>query len=359
MQFSLIGWFAEFLLAVLVATVPVVALAAAPDAHMAQSLRIEHFDSFPLYDGSRKKDLLCRITIPEGAQRPCPVVIFSHGALGSKNNYEYVVDYWASQGYVCIQPSHDDSLTKVEPYKRAFYAAHFLRQLPKDASSWTGRARDITFIIDSLPAVQQRIPVQMDLNEIACGGHSLGAFTTALIAGAEVPPPAAIRDCSDPRVKAVIMMSPQGVRPNADKFGFADEKAWQRLSVPALFMTGTRDRTGFNTVEDRIDGFANCKPGDKYYAVINGASHMTFSGATNRAFTGYNGNPKSQPLRRYLADRLAEKMPEEQGNHQEMLDDICRVSTCFLNAYLKGDKSSKSRLVEPGAFGPVVDLRAR
>src|SRR6185436_2695827 len=61
-----------------------------------------------LADAKRSKELQICLHYPAG-QGPFPVIIWSHGAGGSKDNYLPLIEYWASYGYVTIQPTHSDS----------------------------------------------------------------------------------------------------------------------------------------------------------------------------------------------------------------------------------------------------------
>src|SRR5262245_53216482 len=62
-----------------------------------------------LHDAKRNKDLRVRLLIPKTAG-PFPVIVFSHGAGGSGQNYFPLTGFWATHGYVVIQPTHNDSL---------------------------------------------------------------------------------------------------------------------------------------------------------------------------------------------------------------------------------------------------------
>ena len=54
------------------------------------------------------KQLPIRIAYPD-AEGQFPVIVFSHG-MGSKGDmYKGFTDFWASHGYVVIQPTHIDS----------------------------------------------------------------------------------------------------------------------------------------------------------------------------------------------------------------------------------------------------------
>src|SRR5712692_8539010 len=52
-----------------------------------------------IHDAKRNKDLPVRFLIPKSAG-PFPVIIFSHGAGGSGQNYFPLTGFWATHGYV-------------------------------------------------------------------------------------------------------------------------------------------------------------------------------------------------------------------------------------------------------------------
>jgi predicted dienelactone hydrolase len=320
---------------------------------------IGRIETLVLHDPSRKKDLQCRVTYPSQAAAPCPIVIFSHGALGSKDGYDYLIDYLAARGYVCVQPTHADSMKLAGKTGRIRQAREIINSLPHDSAAWDNRAKDISFIIDSLPVIQKQVPVRLDDSKIACGGHSFGAFTTALIGGAEPPSPATRKDYRDNRVSAAIMMSPQGIRRDENDFGFADKQAWNKLTLPCLFLTGTLDNTKWTQSGGRAAPFLSCPPGDKYLAVISGAAHMTFSGRGNGVMVGDDESGKAPPIRQLMTKRLSQSMTPEQGDRAAMLSDICKLTTSFLDAYLNGNAQAKAELSAPNAFGSLVDLKAK
>ena len=55
-----------------------------------------------------EKQLPIRITYPD-AEGVFPVVVFSHGNGSKGDMYKGFTDFWASHGYVVIQPTHMDS----------------------------------------------------------------------------------------------------------------------------------------------------------------------------------------------------------------------------------------------------------
>src|SRR5271170_130788 len=70
--------------------------------------RVMEVNDIVLHDARRNKDLHLRVFYPEASGR-YPLIVFSHGAGGSQNCCEELMQHWASYGYVTIQPTHEDS----------------------------------------------------------------------------------------------------------------------------------------------------------------------------------------------------------------------------------------------------------
>ena len=51
-----------------------------------------------LDDAARKKQLQLRVNYPDGTGL-FPIIVWSHGAWGSKDNYLPLTEHWASHGY--------------------------------------------------------------------------------------------------------------------------------------------------------------------------------------------------------------------------------------------------------------------
>lgn len=225
-----------------------------------------------LHDPARDKDILIKVYYPDG-RGPFPVIIFSHGALASKDAYFTLGQFWASHGYVCIHPSHSDSIAD-------YGFRGTLRQAISDPQGWENRPKDISFILDSLPRVRSFAPQlagKLDLRHIGVGGHSFGAYTASLTGGAAILLPGKDRPRSflDRRVSAIVMLSPQGegimgLTPNS----------WDELRLPMLLMFGSRDFGPFDQpAKWRSEPFAKAPPtGNKYEVEIVGAKHMDFTG---------------------------------------------------------------------------------
>ncbi|MFA4945214.1 MAG: serine hydrolase [Lentisphaeria bacterium] len=98
-----------------------------------------------LHDTTRSKPLQVRIAAP-AAGGPFPVIIFSHYAGGTKDDYNELINFWAGHGYVCLVPNHADS-----PQIGGQRGAAALQ-------GWRGRALDLCFLLDSLGELEQSVP---------------------------------------------------------------------------------------------------------------------------------------------------------------------------------------------------------
>src|SRR2546426_4571608 len=148
--------------------------------------------NFTIHDLKRNKDLPVVAYFPN-EQGSYPVIVFSHGATASGRSYASLLQFWASHGYVCLAPTHDDSLSLHPEQTRRLgvlaAAREQLGQLFHDPPGWKNRTADISFVIDSLPEIPKQVPDlegKLDGAHIGIGGHSYGAYTTNLIAGALV-----------------------------------------------------------------------------------------------------------------------------------------------------------------------------
>lgn len=269
-------------------------------------------DELVLHDSARNKQVPVRIYYPQGAG-PFPVIIFSHGLYGSKDAYFALGEYWASHGYVSIHPSHADS-------RKDFGYSVPLRKAIADPDLWVSRPKDISFVIDSLAEIERRAPElhgKLDAKRLGVAGHSYGAYTTQAIGGATVQLPGKKEPVSfaDKRVRAIIMMSPQG----EGQMGLT-QHSWDDMRLPMLVMYGSRDfGSQHQTPEWRSEAFFKSPPGDKYDVEIEGATHMTFVG------------------------------PMFKIGRENKLFQTAKIETlAFWDAYLKGDDGAKSYLKSDG-----------
>lgn len=104
----------------------------------------------------------------------------------------------------------------------------------------------------------------------------MGAFTAEVVAGALVDLPGQPGvSFADPRVKAVLLISP----PGPGEFDLTSH-SWNHVSPPFLSITGSRDLgVEKQSPEWRQIPFERSRPGDKYQVFIQGADHLSYIAA--------------------------------------------------------------------------------
>ena len=208
-----------------------------------------------LADPARGREVTVRITHP-AAPGAYPVVVFSHALAGSKDQYAPLMEFWASHGVVCVQPDHIDSAN--------------LGGSPRDFTNRWDRVKDIILVLDSIPHIEAAIGVPglaLHTDRAVVGGHFYGADTAELAAGMKVFGSDASTSVErDPRVKAIVVLSGQGLGQGLT------EQSWAGLRLPVLVLSGSltpSPRTG-NDARWRLDPFKYSPPGDKYMVYIEG-----------------------------------------------------------------------------------------
>lgn len=292
-----------------------------------------------LEDATRDKHLPVRVTWPDG-EGPFPLIVWSHGYLGSKDAYEPLVQHWASHGYVVIQGTHSDSLALLPRRERwAKLREPFTFTGEGGLSDWRNRPLDIVLILDSLDWIEAQISElagAIDREHVGVGGHSFGAFTAQLIGGVRTTEPGGdgFESHADERADAVVLISPQG------RDTLLRDGAWDTLTRPAMVVTGTHDE-GRNGEDGtwRREPYELAPAGDKVLVWIEGAHHSM------GGITGHNGYTRVSG-----------------GLHPEQVDWIRIATTAFWDAQLRGDAGARAYLDGDELerlSGDVVELSSR
>ncbi len=315
-----------------------------------------------LHDTQRNKDVEISIEYPTRGGS-FPIIVFSHGYGSSDRGYEPLVSYWTSNGYVCIRPSHADAGLLRETPREAPVIRRGTQQqaqvvpIPQRNAmeeiwdrerepQWQNRVADVKLVLDSLDDLELRFPElkgKMDHGKIGVGGHSYGAFTALLIAGMN-------GTFADPRVRAVLAMSPPGPSPDRG----ITAQSFAIVKIPVMFMTGTNDR-GANESEDanwRKQGFDDSPPGDKYFVLIDSARHSSFTGQIGF----FDSTPMNVPRTTTDAYGRPVQVPEQQprgalvfGNDRRIFQIVKITSLAFWDAYLKSDSTARE-LLQPQKY---------
>lgn len=245
-------------------------------------------------DAHRQRAVPVRLYWPARAaagQGRVPLVVFSHGLGGSRQGYSYLGRYWASQGYASLHVQHVGSDRQL--WSGSIFGLIGRLQDAAKESEAVNRVRDVRFALDQLLASPRG--AQIDAERIVVAGHSYGATTSLLLAGAR--PPSAPPELRDARIKAAIIIS-------APPFYGQGEPApiLAGISIPTLHITATEDVInvpGYHSeAVDRLTVFEATGGPRKLLAVFAGGSHSIF---TDRSGTGGVAlNPKVKAATREL-----------------------------------------------------------
>ena len=263
-------------------------------------------------DASRQRTVPVKIYRVKSAEAR-PVIVFSHGLGGSRENGVYLAEHWARNGYVAVFVQHagsDESVWK-EAERGERMAA---MKLAASARSLLDRLGDVPFVLDQLELWNAEsghaLHGALDLEHIGMTGHSFGAVTTQAMMGQKFP---LGKSFPDPRLDAFLPMSPSTGR------GASASEAFAHIKAPVLCMTGTEDTSVITpdmTAESRREVYAALPAGDKYQLVFEGGTHSAFSDGA--------------------------LFNEKQIEHHHGAIQV--ISTRFWDAYLKGDATAKASL---------------
>ncbi len=268
-------------------------------------------EEFSLKFEELNKQLPVRISYPVGKTR-FPVIVFSHGNGSKGDMYKGFTDYWASHGYVVIQPTHMDSTSLGFKTKR-----DNMREMYQQILQVTDtRRQDMSFIVDSLDLIETVVPDlkdKLDRTKLVAAGHSMGAATAMIVAGMTLlnPMDGYAETSDETRFKVLLMISDPGTMTLMPK------EPWKGVRVPTLISTGTKDFSDVGS--DRIKAPFKYKIPDSltrslsphHYVLIEGADH-------------------------YLGGLICRTDVPGPPQH-EALGIAAATSTTFLDAYVKND----------------------
>jgi predicted dienelactone hydrolase len=297
-------------------------LAVAPDFHAETR-------DLSIRDAARKRDIPVRIYLPS-ANRPAPVVLFSHGLGGSRAGSTFLGEQWAGRGYVAVfvqHPGSDEAVWKEAAQGEQMAALRGAASL----ENFLLRARDVPAVIDQLAVWNKSGPLagRMDLTKIGMSGHSFGAVTTEAVSGEMFPMNGT--KLTDTRIRAAVIFSPS--TPKSE----TAEQAFGAVKIPWLLMTGTKDIApiGLADMESRLGVYPALRGAPKYQVVLDNAEHSAF---TDRPLPG-------------------DREPRNPNHHRVIL----ALSTAFWDAYLQGNKDALAWLNGVGprsVMQPADDWKA-
>jgi hypothetical protein len=278
-------------------------------------------------DTGRRGEIPVKIYYPVARYRQLtafPVIIFSHDAGRTRDEFDYLGQHWASRGYVSVflpQYAKDYGVWKgsfiQEKDKR--YITSRIKERRQDIR----RDNDVRFAIDRLEMMNRNDRTfrgMFDLRYIGVVGDYYDANTAMSVAGLYA---GVSRDrnkyySGNPQVRAIIVLSEPAQNRNAIL-----NNTYSRIGVPILEMTETitgipAQRRG-RRPDQKVMPYNFSTERDIYSIIFNVADYMIFSGDRHRNF----GKDKMDAY------------------HISFIKD---VTTAFWDAYLKNDLQAKQWL---------------
>jgi pimeloyl-ACP methyl ester carboxylesterase len=219
--------------------------------------------------------------------KPVGFIVYCHGLGSSGRDYAELGEFWAAHGYFVVQPTFPDWIGFIaasEPQLGLDPAAedlanwamnpqvksHMFRLLHLP-SHWIARVKIAQRVLDQMDFIMEST-CNLPSPKIPCAaaGHSFGAYTSQLLAGAtiDVPGQGPTR-YHDLRVKAAVLLSAQG----RDQQGLRDG-SWDTVACPMMNITGTLDKGAKGQGHLwKSEPYEFAPPGDKYLAVFKNADH--------------------------------------------------------------------------------------
>jgi dienelactone hydrolase len=252
---------------------------------------------FDWQDEKRARKVPVRLYLPHAAtaNTPVPLVVFSHGLGGSRLGYSYLGRYFAQHGVASLHLQHVGS-------DRAIWTGNVLGLSArlKDATTdqeALARAQDFRFALDMLLG-DASLRHKIDATKIVAAGHSFGANTTLLVAGAIITRDGLPTNLRDVRVKGALVLSTPpfyGVTNGA--------KALAQMPVPSLHITATEDIIRvpgyYSGAEERIGMYEAYQGAAKSLVVFKEGSHSIFTDRLNTG--GADLNPQVKRATREIA----------------------------------------------------------
>ncbi|MFJ2298312.1 alpha/beta hydrolase family protein [Oerskovia paurometabola] len=267
-----------------------------------------------LFAPDRPVPLEVRVSAPATGAN-LPVVVFSHGNGWNLDGYAPLTAFWASRGFVVIQPTHLDSR------RNGFGFDH-----PVFPTIWTERIADLVRILDQLDAVEAAVPGlagRIDRSRIAATGHSWGGQTAQSLLGARVFDEAGHvgADMTDGRVTAGILFAATGVGGD-DLHPFAQANfpfmrpSFQELTTPTLVVAGDHDQSKMSSRgPDWFTDAYTYSPGATDLLTLYGAEHA-------------------------LGGIVGYEVAETTDENPERVAVVQRMSTAYLRTALHVDENS-------------------
>ena len=223
-----------------------------------------------------------------------PLIVFSHGNGGTRNQNTFWCDHLASLGYIIVSADHTGNARHT-----VIDGELIPGQGSQRAQSAIDRPKDMIFLLDEMirwdRGADSRFAGRIDTEHAAVTGMSFGSYSAIQAADAE------------PRFKALLGMA-------------AAPPAHTNLTIPTLLMLGAKDATIREAGNALIRNYPTTHEGPAYLLELTNGGHWSFTDMfkINKTF-GDGIGPTFTPM-------------------EQTYEIVNTYSAAFLGVYLKGEK---------------------
>ncbi|MBX9692827.1 MAG: dienelactone hydrolase family protein [Cyanobacteria bacterium] len=270
-----------------------------------------------------------------------PVVFYAHGATGAGTSSFFLCETLARAGYIVVAPDFLDTLAVARIQERVEYDSltrmrfyqyiYWLRNYGLDKAASLGRVQ-FTYRLDQLKSTidymlslndkKESVFYQhLDTDRIGLVGHSFGAWTSLLLAGASL-------QFHDERIKAVAALSGPV---NDNVYAVVSDNDLARVHTPVLFEYGEKEKD-FGRADDKTLLYDKANSPKILIRIVN-ADHFAFSGGVKGEFPNAESYIEQDSARRTISTTTRD----------------------FFDLFLKKDETARKRLKQPGDGASLID----
>jgi predicted dienelactone hydrolase len=191
-----------------------------------------------------------------------PVILFSHGFHGCATQSRFLMEAFASAGYLVFAPDHRDATCHGGKGSRLDRPdVPFGKPEAWDETTFRDRGDDIRRLIDAIRA-DECFRRRADWSRFGLAGHSLGGYTVLGLAGAWPGWKLA-------GIRAVLALSPY-------TSPFVLRGTLAGMSAPVMYQGSTRD-SGVTPMLHKSGGSYDQTSVPKYYVEFDKAGHLAWT----------------------------------------------------------------------------------